>query len=245
MTTIKLGRRQFTVGAAAGCRVVRFSRAGAGRADQGRRHRSAVAARPAPTARASPMPSQVAAEMVNAKGGVMGRKIAVVSKDDESTPAVGVTRANEMVGEKVARGDRGLEQPGDARHAAGARPRQHPRHHRGVEGRSDPRRHRQSLRHPHQQLERPGRRGDRRHPRQSSRGQAHRLPHPERRLRQRRAGGDRGRAEEDRQAVRDGRHREVPVQADRLPRQPRQRQAGQAGCRGRPSTPPNPRACRR
>jgi branched-chain amino acid transport system substrate-binding protein len=45
---------------------------------------------------------QVAAEMVNAKGGVLGRKIAVISKDDESTPAVGVTRANEMVGEKVA-----------------------------------------------------------------------------------------------------------------------------------------------
>lgn len=45
---------------------------------------------------------QVAAEMVNAKGGVLGRKIAVISKDDESTPAVGVTRANEMVGEKVS-----------------------------------------------------------------------------------------------------------------------------------------------
>jgi branched-chain amino acid transport system substrate-binding protein len=45
---------------------------------------------------------QVAAEMINAKGGVLGRKIAVISKDDESTPAVGVTRANEMVGEKVA-----------------------------------------------------------------------------------------------------------------------------------------------
>jgi branched-chain amino acid transport system substrate-binding protein len=40
--------------------------------------------------------------MVNAKGGVLGRKLVVVSKDDESTPAVGVTRANEMVAEKVA-----------------------------------------------------------------------------------------------------------------------------------------------
>jgi len=45
---------------------------------------------------------QVAADLVNAKGGVMGRKLVVVSKDDESTPAVGVTRANEMVAEKVA-----------------------------------------------------------------------------------------------------------------------------------------------
>src|SRR5437764_157141 len=44
---------------------------------------------------------QVAAEMINAKGGVMGRKLSVIAKDDESTPAVGVTRANEMVAEKV------------------------------------------------------------------------------------------------------------------------------------------------
>jgi branched-chain amino acid transport system substrate-binding protein len=45
---------------------------------------------------------QVAAEMINTKGGVMGRKLTVIAKDDESTPAVGVTRANEMVAEKVA-----------------------------------------------------------------------------------------------------------------------------------------------
>jgi branched-chain amino acid transport system substrate-binding protein len=45
---------------------------------------------------------RIAAEMINAKGGVLGRKLVVVSKDDESTPAVGVTRANEMVAEKVA-----------------------------------------------------------------------------------------------------------------------------------------------
>jgi branched-chain amino acid transport system substrate-binding protein len=45
---------------------------------------------------------KIAAEMINAKGGVLGRRLAVVSKDDESTPAVGVTRANEMVAEKVA-----------------------------------------------------------------------------------------------------------------------------------------------
>lgn len=45
---------------------------------------------------------KIAAEMINAKGGVLGRRLVVVSKDDESTPAVGVTRANEMVAEKVA-----------------------------------------------------------------------------------------------------------------------------------------------
>ena len=86
---------------------------------------------------------------------------------------------------------------------------------------------------PPQQLERPGRRGDRRHPGQPPQGQADRLPHAERRLRQRRAGRDRGRAQEDRQAVRGRRHREVPVQADRLPRRAGQRQAGQARCGGR------------
>jgi branched-chain amino acid transport system substrate-binding protein len=45
---------------------------------------------------------KIAAEMLNAKGGVLGRKLVVVAKDDESTPAVGVTRANEMAAEKVA-----------------------------------------------------------------------------------------------------------------------------------------------
>jgi branched-chain amino acid transport system substrate-binding protein len=45
---------------------------------------------------------RVMAELINAKGGVLGRKLVVIAKDDESTPAVGVTRANEMVAEKVA-----------------------------------------------------------------------------------------------------------------------------------------------
>ncbi|MFO1082229.1 MAG: ABC transporter substrate-binding protein [Reyranellaceae bacterium] len=45
---------------------------------------------------------RIAADMINAKGGVLGRKLVVIAKDDESTPAVGVTRANEMVAEKVA-----------------------------------------------------------------------------------------------------------------------------------------------
>lgn len=38
---------------------------------------------------------------LNEKGGLLGRKLVVISKDDESTPAVGVSRANEMISEKV------------------------------------------------------------------------------------------------------------------------------------------------
>lgn len=44
---------------------------------------------------------KVMADLINAKGGVLGRQIAVVSKDDESTPAVGVSRANELIADKV------------------------------------------------------------------------------------------------------------------------------------------------
>ena len=44
---------------------------------------------------------KVAAKMINEQGGLLGRQITVVSKDDESTPAVGVSRANEMIAEKV------------------------------------------------------------------------------------------------------------------------------------------------
>ena len=40
-------------------------------------------------------------QQINDKGGLLGRKLVVVSKDDESTPAVGVSRANEMIAEKV------------------------------------------------------------------------------------------------------------------------------------------------
>ncbi|MDF2233371.1 ABC transporter substrate-binding protein [Albimonas sp. CAU 1670] len=39
--------------------------------------------------------------MINEKGGVMGRKIELHIRDDESTPAVGVSRANELIGEGV------------------------------------------------------------------------------------------------------------------------------------------------
>ncbi|MDX3810398.1 MAG: ABC transporter substrate-binding protein, partial [Bosea sp. (in: a-proteobacteria)] len=34
-------------------------------------------------------------------GGLLGRKIVLSQKDDESTPAVGVSRANELIGEEV------------------------------------------------------------------------------------------------------------------------------------------------
>jgi branched-chain amino acid transport system substrate-binding protein len=44
---------------------------------------------------------KVAADMINKKGGLLGRQLAVISKDDESTPAVGVSRANELIAEKV------------------------------------------------------------------------------------------------------------------------------------------------
>ena len=44
---------------------------------------------------------KLAVEQLNQAGGLLGRKIVLVSKDDESTPAVGVSRANEMIAEKV------------------------------------------------------------------------------------------------------------------------------------------------
>jgi branched-chain amino acid transport system substrate-binding protein len=42
------------------------------------------------------------AAIINESGGVMGRKIEIVSRDDESTPAVGVSRATELVSAGVA-----------------------------------------------------------------------------------------------------------------------------------------------
>ncbi|WBU56218.1 ABC transporter substrate-binding protein [Paracoccus sediminicola] len=41
------------------------------------------------------------ADIINEEGGVMGRQIELVSRDDESTPAVGVSRANELISEGV------------------------------------------------------------------------------------------------------------------------------------------------
>lgn len=45
---------------------------------------------------------QTMAELINSSGGVMGRKIELVIRDDESTPAVGVSRANEMIAQGVS-----------------------------------------------------------------------------------------------------------------------------------------------
>ncbi|HVZ06287.1 ABC transporter substrate-binding protein [Rhodopila sp.] len=45
---------------------------------------------------------QVMAELINAQGGVLGRPIQVLIRDDESTPAVGVAKANELIGEGVS-----------------------------------------------------------------------------------------------------------------------------------------------
>src|ERR1700712_259688 len=44
---------------------------------------------------------KLAIQEINDKGGLLGRKIALVSKEDESPPAGGVSRANEMIAEKV------------------------------------------------------------------------------------------------------------------------------------------------
>jgi branched-chain amino acid transport system substrate-binding protein len=45
---------------------------------------------------------QVMAALLNSKGGVLGRQIEIVSRDDESTPAVGVSRANELISAGVS-----------------------------------------------------------------------------------------------------------------------------------------------
>jgi branched-chain amino acid transport system substrate-binding protein len=44
---------------------------------------------------------KIAVDLINKKGGALGRQLVVVAKDDESTPAVGVSRANELIAEKV------------------------------------------------------------------------------------------------------------------------------------------------
>ncbi|HEV8693085.1 MAG TPA: ABC transporter substrate-binding protein [Lysobacter sp.] len=45
---------------------------------------------------------QAMAAVINESGGVLGRKIEIVSRDDESTPAVGVSRATELVSSGVS-----------------------------------------------------------------------------------------------------------------------------------------------
>ena len=42
------------------------------------------------------------AAMINDNGGVLGRKLEIISRDDQSTPAVGVSRANDLVSQGVS-----------------------------------------------------------------------------------------------------------------------------------------------
>ena len=101
MGSFKLGRRQFTLAAGAGAAGLALPALA-----QGEPIKVGVivplSGAAGPNGQAVLQAVMVAADMVNAAGGVMGRKLTVVSRDDESTPAVGVTRANELAGEKVA-----------------------------------------------------------------------------------------------------------------------------------------------
>jgi branched-chain amino acid transport system substrate-binding protein len=45
---------------------------------------------------------QAMAAIINGSGGVMGRQLEILSRDDESTPAVGVSRANELISAGVS-----------------------------------------------------------------------------------------------------------------------------------------------
>src|SRR6185369_14011114 len=45
---------------------------------------------------------QSMAALINESGGVLGKKIEIVSRDDESTPAVGISRANDLIGQGVS-----------------------------------------------------------------------------------------------------------------------------------------------
>ncbi len=45
---------------------------------------------------------QVMTAMINESGGVLGRQIELLTRDDESTPAVGVSRANDLIGQGVS-----------------------------------------------------------------------------------------------------------------------------------------------
>ncbi|MFA5664840.1 ABC transporter substrate-binding protein [Castellaniella sp.] len=45
---------------------------------------------------------QAMADLINEDGGVLGKKIVIIERDDEATPAVGVSRANDLIAEDVA-----------------------------------------------------------------------------------------------------------------------------------------------
>ena len=67
-------------------------------ADDGRRTADTHGGRPIAVTNAI----QVMAATINDAGGVLGRKIQIVSRDEESTPAVGVLRATALVSAGVA-----------------------------------------------------------------------------------------------------------------------------------------------
>ena len=102
----RLGRRHFTITAAAGAASLGAPALVSPAFAQGEPIKVGaifpLSGPAGPNGQAVVSAIKIAAEMVNAKGGVLGRKLVVIAKDDESTPAVGVTRANEMVAEKVA-----------------------------------------------------------------------------------------------------------------------------------------------
>ncbi len=101
MSPMKLGRRQFTIAAGAG--AAGFALPALAQGEPIKVGVIVPLSGPAgPNGQAVLHAVTIAADLVNAKGGVMGRKLVVVAKDDESTPAVGVTRANEIAAEKVA-----------------------------------------------------------------------------------------------------------------------------------------------
>jgi branched-chain amino acid transport system substrate-binding protein len=55
-----------------------------------------------PSGQATVRAMESMAAMINEDGGVLGRKIQLVSRDDESTPAVGISRANELISEGIS-----------------------------------------------------------------------------------------------------------------------------------------------
>jgi len=80
---------------------------------------------------------KLAIEQLNQAGGLLGRKITLISKDDESTPAVGVSRANEMISEKADVVIEGWNSPVTLAMQPVLGPGRHSRYHRGVEVRRD------------------------------------------------------------------------------------------------------------
>src|ERR1700754_2756686 len=97
MTRVVIGRRKFAGFAAIGATSLAMPAIAQGGGDIKIGAVFPLSGPAGPNGKAVADAVKIAADMINAKGGVMGRKLVVIAKDDESTPAVGVTRANEMV----------------------------------------------------------------------------------------------------------------------------------------------------